>query len=109
NDIEWLEVVARAHEDVLERALGAGTIVPLRLCTRDESEEGARRMLAEEHDTLGAALDHLAGREEWGVKLLVDPDRLAEEARARGAEGADLEAGLSAETDGGAYLLRRRE
>jgi hypothetical protein len=108
NDLAWLERVARAHEDVLERALEQSTIVPLRLCTIYESEQNVREMLEREHDTLVHALDALAGRQEWGVKLIADSDRLAEAARSRSAEAAALEHELGARTGGGAYMLRRR-
>ena len=108
NDLDWLERVARAHEAVLDRALADSTIVPLRLCTIYESEDSVREMLEREHDSLARALDTLAGRQEWGVKLLAQEERLAEEARSRSAEAAALEDELGARTGGGAYMLRRR-
>jgi hypothetical protein len=108
NDLAWLERVARSHEAVLDAALGQSTIVPLRLCTIYESEQSVREMLEREHDSLAQALDALAGRQEWGVKLIADEDRLAEEARSRSAEAAALEDELGARTGGGAYMLRRR-
>jgi hypothetical protein len=108
NDLNWLERVARGHEAVLERLLGESTIVPLRLCTIFESDQGVRDMLEREHDSLVRALDALRGREEWGVKLLADGDRLAEAARARSSEVAALEDELGTRTGGGAYMLGRR-
>jgi hypothetical protein len=108
NDLPWLERVARAHEAVLDAMLGQSTIVPLRLCTIYESEQSVQEMLEREHDSLTHALEALAGRQEWGVKLLVDGDRLAEEARSRSTEASALEDELGARTGGGAYMLRRR-
>ena len=108
NDLAWLERVARAHEAVLDATLKDSTIVPLRLCTIYESAESVREMLEREHDSLARALDALAGRQEWGVKLLVDEEQLAEHARARSTETAALEEELGARTGGGAYMLRRR-
>jgi hypothetical protein len=108
NDLAWLERVARAHEAVLDGTLRQSTIVPLRLCTIYESAESVREMLEREHDGLARALDALAGRQEWGVKLLVDEEQLAEHARSRSTETAALEEELGARTGGGAYMLRRR-
>ena len=108
NDLAWLERVARAHEAVLDAALRESTIVPLRLCTIYESERSVREMLEREHDGLARALDALEGRQEWGVKLLVDEERLEEHARSRSAEAAALEEELGARSGGGAYMLRRR-
>jgi hypothetical protein len=65
-------------------------------------------MLEREHDSLLEALDALTGRQEWGVKLIVDDQRLAEEARARSGEIAALEDELATRTGGGQYMLGRR-
>ena len=108
NDLPWLERVARAHEAVLDQSLRMSTMVPLRLCTLFESEDSVRRMLEREHDAFADALDVLAGREEWGLKMLVDPDRLAREARASSEQADRFEQELAATTGGGEYMLRRR-
>jgi gas vesicle protein GvpL/GvpF len=107
NDLDWLERVARDHEAVLEHALEAGTIVPLRICTIFADEEGAAQMLAERRPDLDTALDVLEGREEWGVKLTVD--RAALEAAARDRAPDDLDQQLEGQGAGGAYMLRRRQ
>ena len=100
NDFSWLERVALAHEAVLEQALAAATIVPLRLCTIFADEAGVRDMLDDQRDALAGALDALDGREEWSVKLLVDRGAL------EAASGAEPPA--HAEGSGAAYLLGRR-
>jgi hypothetical protein len=100
NDLEWLERVAREHEAVLEHALAGTTLVPLRLCTIFDDADGVIRMLEREGDALTSALARLDGRQEWGVKLLVDGDRLAATAAPQGDQ---------AQGEGGAaYLARRR-
>jgi len=103
NDFAWLERVARAHEAVLERALAAATVVPLRLCTIFADADGVRAMLATRGPELVEALDALAGREEWTVKLLVDRAVLEAAVRAD-APAAEPEAPGS----GAAYMLGRR-
>jgi Gas vesicle synthesis protein GvpL/GvpF len=108
NELEWLERVARRHEAVLERALERATIVPLRLCTIFQDEDGARRMLEEQRPALTAALERLTGHEEWGVKLLVDRAALEATARDLSAEAPAREEEIDTRSAGGAYMLRRR-
>jgi hypothetical protein len=108
NRLEWLERVARAHEAILESVLARATIVPLRLCTLYENEDGVRGMLQQEHGALGDALAALVGREEWGLKLFVDSDKLEAEARATSDEAAQLAKELERQSAGGAYMLQRR-
>jgi hypothetical protein len=97
NDLPWLERIAREHEAVLEEVLGATTVVPLRLCTIFEDAAGVQRMLEREHDAFLEALGRLEGRQEWGVKVLLDRDRSAP-----ASDEATQEDGL-------AYLARRRQ
>ena len=108
NDISWLEHVARSHEAVLERVLQSSTIVPLRMCTLYESSRGVRQMLEDEHDVLTGALEALEGRQEWGVKMLVDRPRLLEVARQNSDRASAMEDEIDAGGEGGAYMLRRR-
>jgi Gas vesicle synthesis protein GvpL/GvpF len=108
NDLAWLERVARAHEAVLDGALAATTIVPLRLCTIYASEDRVRDMLDRERTALEEALQRLEGRQEWGVKLLVDRGELESQARAQSPDASALEGELHARTGGGAYMLQRR-
>jgi hypothetical protein len=102
NDLAWLEEVARAHEAVLDAALADATVVPLRMCTIFERDQGVLDMLESEHDALVEALDALEGREEWGVKVLADRDSLERAAR------VGMDAPPDESTEGGAYLQRRR-
>jgi hypothetical protein len=104
NDLEWLEGVARAHQRVVDEAFEHGPVVPFRLCTIYETEAGVRELLRDGRERFTGLLDSIEGREEWSVKLYVDPGQLEAEASRRGGEEARDE-GLGA---GGAYLARRK-
>ena len=109
NDLAWLERVARAHETVLERAGEERTIVPLRLCTIFAAVANVERMLEADRPTLTAALERLQGRQEWAVKLLVDPEMLEAACSADDADDDhELGRGLPARAQGGAGASRGR-
>jgi Gas vesicle synthesis protein GvpL/GvpF len=98
-DPVWLEDKVRAHESVLEAALGSGPLVPFRFGTICWSEEQVRALLRE-HRGLGSTLDRVRGSIELGVKGFVDAARFAAVRRDPGeAEGA---------AGGRAYLLRKQ-
>lgn len=97
-DMEWVERVARHHEQVLDGISAEATVIPMRMCTVYRSEDGIREMLAREARVLEATLRHLAGRREWGVKVFLTATR-------QSGEPAQLSAGASG-TD---YLRRRRD
>lgn len=103
-DVAWLEEKARAHEAVLEVALGmTDALVPMRLCTVFTGEEQVRQMLTGERDVLLDALSRLTEKAEWGVKAFADPEALDREvAKRTGSEDEEqVPAGI-------AYMNRKR-
>lgn len=67
-DMAWLEKVARTHQRVVDTAGAESCVIPVRLATVCQGEEGLRRMLATGRERFASALDRLEGRVEWGVK-----------------------------------------
>ena len=105
NDVGWLEDTARAHEEVLDKALSRMTVVPLRLCTIYRSEGQVQEMLSAERDVFADALRRLEGKTEWGVKLIAEPGAIERAAGIAAGAAGDEEAGASA---GAAYMGQRR-
>jgi hypothetical protein len=77
-ELPQLEALARAHEAVLDGALGTGAVVPFRLCTIYSSPQRLDAMLDHEAPMLREALDRLHGLQEWGVKAFARPRAAAE-------------------------------
>lgn len=69
-DPVWLEGRVRAHDAVLEAALGALPVVPFRFGTIYRGEDQVREMLSGQ-ERLTEALDHVRGRIELGVKAFL--------------------------------------
>jgi hypothetical protein len=103
NDVGWLERTARAHESVLDAALAATTVVPLRLCTIYRGAEQVREVLDREHSVFDDALRRLEGKTEWSVKLIAEPGALE---RAVSADDGEYEADVS---PGVAYMRGRSQ
>ena len=93
NDREWLERTARAHEAVLERALGSTTVIPFRIATLYAAEESLREFLHDRGAGLMELLARLEGKVELGVKAYYD--------RERKGKAPEAESGR-------AYLLQRQ-
>ncbi|KAF0968300.1 GvpL/GvpF family gas vesicle protein [Gordonia sp. YY1] len=99
-DLDWLAATARAHDGVVAAVLNCGPTIPLRLATLYLDDARVRDLLTERRDDLGAALDRVTGRSEWGVKAYGDPKLLAQPTEDSGQKGG--------RGTGTAYLLRRR-
>jgi hypothetical protein len=67
-DLDRLEVLARAHHLVLREALRLGAVVPFKLCTIYASAARVADVLEREREPLTDALRRLRGMAEWGVK-----------------------------------------
>jgi hypothetical protein len=72
-DLAWLEPVARAHHAAVDAVGRLGRAVPARLGTVYHGDAGVRGVLIERHAEFTAALDRVAGRDEWGVKAYAAP------------------------------------
>jgi gas vesicle protein GvpL/GvpF len=107
-DSTWVEEKARAHEAVLEAALGTGAVVPFRFLTvyRDEAE--LRNFLAARRDELLSVLEGVRGKVEVGVKAFADIAALERSVAGRSPEVAELDAQIAGAQAGRAYLLQRR-
>lgn len=121
-DLAWVSDRALAHEAVVEHfadppgapggtalrgARGsARAVVPMKLFTLFASDERAVEHVAGELPRVRQALDRVAGREEWGVRLRLDRARAAEEALTDAA-GPAADRGGSAPS-GRDFLARKK-
>lgn len=94
--LDWLEEVARTHDDVVRAAAEAATTAPMRLVTICTDDDSVRQRVDLLHDDLARALDRVEGRSEWSVKVY---------ATAAAEPVAERPGGES----GVAYLQRKRE
>jgi len=88
-DLESVELLARAHDAVLESALTAGAVVPVRLCTVYSSLAALDEMLERDAVSLAATLERLDGMHEWGVKAFLRPSGPAPEEPGAAASGIE--------------------
>lgn len=87
-DLAWVSERALAHEAVVEHfadpagapAAPSRAIVPMKLFTLFASDERAVAHVAGELPRVRQALDRVAGREEWGVRLRLDSEKATEAA-----------------------------
>ena len=108
NRFEWLEACARAHEQVLDRVLEFGAVLPARLATVYEDEQNVRRLLEREGGTFAAELARLRGKREWGVKGSIAEDRLHASLEDSDDELRGLRTAGAPKTEGAAYMAHKR-
>ena len=101
-DLAWVSARAVPHEAVVEFAGRAGTVLPMKLFTLFHSDDRALQHVAQQRKRIVRLLERLAGREEWGVRMLLDEPRAVE----RLAKSAREESKGSSGTE---FLLRKKK
>jgi hypothetical protein len=107
-DLEWLGAIGYRHQQVVAALMQATAIVPLRAFTLFGSEESLRNYLHEQSDFLEHHLDRLAGKQEWTLRVEIDPERWSESLSARVPVLQGLEREIESAPPGKAFLLRKK-
>jgi hypothetical protein len=84
------------------------TIVPLRAFTLFSSEEALRGYLTEHWELLSKTLDRLDGKQEWTLRIELEPSKWSEALTGRVASLRDLQNEIAAASPGKAFLLRKK-
>jgi gas vesicle protein GvpL/GvpF len=84
-DLTWVSRCAASHEAVVEHFRKADALLPMKLFTLFRGDDRAVASIRDDRASLERALDHVAGREEWGVRVVLDeePPRVRAAVRAR--------------------------
>lgn len=101
SDLSWVSGRALAHEAVVEHCAASAPVLPMKLFTLFHGDERAAAHLREQKEEIGQIFDRIAGRSEWGVRILYRED----EARRRAAETA---APAGRPSSGTSFLLRKK-
>jgi Gas vesicle synthesis protein GvpL/GvpF len=105
-DLDWVAAAATAHERVVEHFAKAEAVVPLKLFTLFASDERALAHVASEGRRIERLLDRVKGRQEWGVRVMLDETRArhrGSERRTRAGRGPSRRA-----TSGATFLLEKK-
>jgi hypothetical protein len=107
-DVEWLGGIGYRHQSVMSALMHGGTIVPLRAFTLFASGETLRTHLGAERERLIRLLDRLDGKQEWTLRIELDPERWSEALVKRVESLRTLSDEIAGAAAGKAFLLRKK-
>jgi hypothetical protein len=102
-DLDWVSACAMAHEAVVEHCSRADAVVPMKLFTLFATDERALAQIRAARRRLERVLDRIAGRQEWGIRIVLDEDAARRLARERTPAGAGRRA-----ASGTAFLMTKK-
>jgi len=109
SDIQWLETHAREHIEIINRIMKRTTVIPFKFGTIFETEESLKKFIADYSQSLTENFEHIAGKEEWAVKMYCDRKKLSDQIDEYSEETASLEKQIMASSPGKAFLLKRKK
>jgi hypothetical protein len=99
-DLEWVSRCALAHEAVVEHVARSGaTVVPMKMFTLFADDGRALAHVARVRRKIDALLSRVAGRQEWGLRMILDERRALARALGPGRDGP---------ASGTAFLLQKK-
>lgn len=107
-DLEWLGAIGYRHQAVVQDVMKKTAVVPLRAFTLFSSEDALRRYLHENADMLRAALERLDGKQEWTLRVELEPQKWSDALAARVESLRDLQDQIASAAPGKAFLLRKK-
>ena len=107
-DLEWLGAIGYRHQAVTVDLMKKTTILPLRAFTLFSSEEALRSYLAEQREVLSKTLERLEGKQEWTLRIELEPAKWSEALTGRVASLRELQDEIAAASPGKAFLLRKK-
>jgi len=75
-DVDWLTVQATRHNAILSLITREATVIPLKFGLVFHNEENVRIRLETDYDRCVRQLRMLCNRQEWGVKVYADLERI---------------------------------
>ena len=107
-DLEWLGAIGYRHQAVIQDVMKQSAVIPLRAFTLFSSEEALRSYLHENAEMLRRALERLEGKQEWTLRVEVEPERWSEALVARVDSLRELQQQIGDAAPGKAFLLRKK-
>ena len=107
-DATWTAIRAMRHETVVEYVAKRTSVVPLRFGTIYLERDGIEQMLAERLRELEEIIEHLRGREEWGVNVWCDRAVLLSSITSVSPVLRDLVERAAQSPPGQSYLMQKK-
>lgn len=109
NDIEWVKKKANIHEQVIEGIMKSRGVLPFKFATLYNSERNLKLCIEEHAQIFREKLKVLEGKQEWGVKIYCDMERLKEILICKEQEILNINEEINNSSTGKGYLLKKKK
>ena len=107
-DIEWVAPRVKIHERIIEHIMGFSPVIPIKFCTIFRREDRIKEILEKHYNNLKSLLDYMSDKEEWGIKVYVEPDVLSSAVARLNPEIKKLKERITNASPGEAFFLKKK-
>ena len=108
-NLDWIKSKASIHEKIIEGVMKHTGVIPFKLGTIFNTEDSLKAMLEEHMQEFKTNLKNLDGKEEWGLKIYCDLEKLKEAIIKEDTEVLKIEEDINSSSPGKAYLLKKKK
>ena len=108
-DFQWVKTQATLHEKTIEHIMTSSDVIPFKLGTLFNTNDSLTAMLDRYGKELKTLLRKLEDKEEWGVKIYCDTERLKASSVEDDSEIKKIDARISGTSPGKAFFLKKKK
>jgi len=108
-DLEWVKANASTHEKIIEQVMANADVIPFKFGTLFNTDDSLRAMLEEYSEEFKTILRKLENKQEWGVKIYCDTDKLKESVINNESEILKIEGEIKSSPPGKAFFLEKKK
>jgi len=108
-DMEWIKAKAGMHERIIEQVMADTDAIPFKFGILFNTDSSLKAMLEQYGQELKAILGKLAYKQEWGLKIYYNPQKLKTNLGNDNSEILKIEDEIKSSSAGKSYFLKKKK
>ena len=108
-DFEWIKAKASVHEKIIELVMADADVIPFKFGTLFNTDNSLKAMLEQYGEEFKAILRKLAHKQEWGLKIYCNPEKLKASFSNDDSEVLKIENEIKSSSVGKSYFLKKKK
>jgi len=108
-DFEWVKAKARMHERIIELVMADTDVIPFKFGTLFNTDASLKAMLEQYSREFKPILRKLAYKQEWGLKIYCNPEKLKATLGNNDSEILKIEDEIKSSSVGKSYFLKKKK
>ncbi|MFZ2148490.1 MAG: GvpL/GvpF family gas vesicle protein [Sedimentisphaerales bacterium] len=108
-DFEWVKTKASLHEKIMEQVMSNTSVIPFKFSTLFNADESLKAVLEQYGQEFKVILRKLAHKQEWGLKIYCNPEKLKANLGNDDSEILKIEDEIKSSSAGKSYFLKKKK